>query len=201
MISLFSKNIILPKFPNVNTFLKIRGFRLFSWSWSKELLHCLANLSGLIEHLNKVHEAFQHLSFGDSWRLNSILAILIEVGKVLNGAVLGCLHGKGLLLKGICFLKALNTVLQCLLIQVAVPVSSLDEAGGRDDKVLVVFQLLQILAGLAALLAALLFAAVFALRHWHGKGKGKEEDEKCLHAWAPTFRMALVALLAALLFA
>merc|ERR1719237_1484596 len=158
MISLFSKNIILPKYNYVNTFLKIRGFRLFSRSWSKELLHCLANLSGLIEHLNKVHEAFQNLSFGDSWRLNSLLAILVEVGKVLDGAVLGRLHFKGFLPEGICFLKALNTVLQCLLIQVAVPVSSLDEAGGRDDKVLVVFQLL---AGLVALLAALV-----ALQHW-----------------------------------
>merc|ERR1719275_321079 len=188
MISLFSKNIILPKYNYVNTFLRIRGFRLFSWSWSKELLHCLANLSGLIEHLNKVHEAFQNLSFGDSWRLNPILAILIEVGKVLNGAVLGRLHFKGFLLKGICFLKALNTVLQCLLIQVAVPVSSLNEAGGCDDKVLVAFQLLQILSGLVALLAfvallAILFAAIFALRHWHGTGKGKEEDEKSLHGW------------------
>merc|ERR1719370_893435 len=75
-----------------------------------------------------------------------------------------------------------------LLIQVAVHVSSLDKAGGRDDLPSNCnFQLLQILAGLVALLAllALLFAAVFALRHWHGTRKGKEEDEKCLHGWAP----------------
>merc|ERR1711872_455760 len=126
----------------------VKGGFLGKPSQSKELLHSLPNLAGLIKHLDKVHEAFQNLSLGDSWRLNPILAILVEVGQVLNGAGLGSLHAIAVFLQCVCLLKALNTLLQLWLIQVAVLVSSLNEAGGCDDKVLVALKLLQILTRL-----------------------------------------------------
>merc|ERR1719220_2177762 len=122
---------------------------------SQMVLDSLSDLSRLVDDLNKVHEALQNLGERSLRGFDGLLTLLVDVGQVLNSAGGGSLDGLGLL-QGVRLVEALGTPLQFLFIKVAVLVEGFNSASGPNDEVLVGLQLLQILAGLVALLAVLL---------------------------------------------
>ena len=151
---------------------KIKGFIWFDINpfilqttlQSKKILHSLSDLAVIVKELDNLNEALEHILQRRSWGLDPNLALLVEVGQVLDGAGLGRLQGVDLL-------KAVAALVQGGLVQVALPVDGLDGAGGADDKVFVALKLDQLVLSR------------------QGEGKRKEKEEEGLHCWAQSLRM------------
>merc|ERR1712109_52577 len=123
---------------------------------SQMVFDSLSDLSRLVDDLNKVHEALQNLGKRSLRGLDGLLTVLVDVGQVLDGAGGGSLDGLGLL-QGVRLVEALGTLLQLLFVKVAILVEGFNSASGPNDEVLVGRQLLQVLAGLVALLVQVAF--------------------------------------------
>ena len=115
----------------------INPFILQTTLQSKKILHSLSDLAVVVKELDNLNEALEHILQRCSWGLDPNLALLVEVGQVLDGAGLGRLQGVGLL-------KAVAALVQGGLVQVALLVDGLDGAGGADDKVFVGLKLGQL---------------------------------------------------------